>query len=165
MTFSLNQGEMENCSEEYNAGIYWTWREKRQSVQRALLPSAMRCRETMSSYSDSRCRRFAFPVKKIDFHCQGISDLELSMSGIWASIELGCALRKAKIPGFETICVYSGEQKPETLQRINEENGLSFCGYLAGEEVEKRLGRSIFLIIIEAFGVGVVCRTRYSLST
>lgn len=85
MTFSLNQGEMENCSEEYNAGIYWTWREKRQSVQRALLPSAMRCRETMSSYSDSRCRRFAFPVKKIDFHCQGISALELSMSGIWAS--------------------------------------------------------------------------------
>ena len=121
---------------------------------------------------------FGFPVQTVRISCEenrfslprdqrsGIVYVgNLGIHRIDPLIELGCALRKAKIPGFETICVYSGEQKPETLQRINEKNGLSFCGYLAGEEVEKLLGRSKFLIIIEAFGKEAVCRTRYSLST
>ena len=112
---------------------------------------------------------FGFPVQTVRISCEenrfslprdqrsGIVYVgNLGIHRIDPLIELGCALRKAKIPGFETICVYSGEQKPETLQRINEKNGLSFCGYLAGEEVEKLLGRSKFLIIIEALSLKIV---------
>lgn len=121
---------------------------------------------------------FGFPVRTVRISCEenrfsrpsdqrsGIVYVgNLGVHRIDPLIELGCALKKAEIPGFETIFVYSGEQKPEILQCINEENGLTFCGCLAGEEVEKLLGRSKFLIVTEAFGKGSVCRTRYSLST
>lgn len=123
-------------------------------------------------------RLFGFPVQTVRISCEenrfslpsdqrtGIVYVgNLGIHRIDSLIELGCALRNAEIPGFETIRVYSGEQKPEILQRINEKYGLSFCGYLAGEDVEKLLGRSKFLIITEAFGKESVCRTRYSLST
>ena len=98
---------------------------------------------------------FGFPVQTVRISCEenrfslprdqrsGIVYVgNLGIHRIDPLIELGCALRKAKIPGFEMI-----------------------CGYLAGKEVEKLLGRSKFLIIIEAFGKEAVCRTRYSLST
>lgn len=80
-------------------------------------------------------------------------------------IELGRVLKEAGIPGYETIRVYSGERNPRILQQINEENGLTFCGYLSGECVGSVLTASKFLIFTEAFDRKSISRTKYSLST
>ena len=89
----------------------------------------------------------------------------LGINRIVPLVELGRALKEAAITGFETIDVYSGERNPATLQQINKENGLTYCGCVPEQEVERLLGASKFIIFAEAFDKHSVCRTKYSFST
>lgn len=121
---------------------------------------------------------FGFPVQTVrissevnqnalsDNQRKGISYVgNLGMNRIVPLIELGKALKTAKLFGFETIRVYSGERNPVILQQINEENGLTYCGQLSEREVDKVLGASRFLVFTEAFDRKSVSRAKYSLST
>ena len=89
----------------------------------------------------------------------------LGINRITPLVELGRALKAAQVSGFETIRVYSGERNPAILQQINENNGLTYCGCVSGQEVERILGASKFIIFTEAFDKKSICRTKYSLST
>lgn len=89
----------------------------------------------------------------------------LGINRIAPLAELGRALKQAGLPEFPTIQVYTGEKNPAILQQINEENGLTNCGYLPGNQVEALLGKSKFLLITEDFGEQSIRRTKYSLST
>lgn len=121
---------------------------------------------------------FGFPVQTIRISSdanpaalpraqrEGISYVgNLGIDRITPLIELGRALKAAQLPGFETIRVYSGERNPATLAQITEENGLTFCGRLTEQGVERVLGASKFLILVESFDRSAVRRTKYSLST
>lgn len=89
----------------------------------------------------------------------------LGINRIVPLTELGRALKAAAMTGFETINVYSGERNSAILQQINEENGLTYCGCISEQEVERLLGASKFIIFAEAFDNKSICRTKYSLST
>ena len=89
----------------------------------------------------------------------------LGIDRITPLVGLGRALKAAQLSGFETIRVYSGERNPVTLAQITEENGLTFCGRLTEQGVERVLGASKFLILVESFDRSAVRRTKYSLST
>lgn len=121
---------------------------------------------------------FGFPVQTIRISSdanpaalpraqrEGISYVgNLGIDRITPLIELGRALKAAQLPGFETIRVYSGERNPATLAQITEENGLTFCGRLTEQGVERVLGASKFLILVESFDRSAIRRTKYSLST
>ena len=121
---------------------------------------------------------FGFPVQTIRISSdanpaalsraqrEGISYVgNLGLDRITPLIELGRALKAAQLPGFETIRVYSGERNPATLAQITEENGLTFCGRLTEQGVERVLGASKFLILVESFDRSAIRRTKYSLST
>lgn len=121
---------------------------------------------------------FGFPVQTIRISSdanpaalpraqrEGISYVgNLGIDRITPLIELGRALKAAQLPGFETICVYSGERNPATLAQITEDNGLTFCGRLTEQGVERVLGASKFLILVESFDRSAIRRTKYSLST
>lgn len=89
----------------------------------------------------------------------------LGINRIVPLTELGRALKAAAITGFETINVYSGERNSSILQQINKENGLTYCGCISEQGVERLLGTSKFIIFVEAFDDDSICRTKYSLST
>lgn len=89
----------------------------------------------------------------------------LGINRITPLVSLGRALKEAAIAGFETIHVYSGERNPAILQQLKEENGLTYCGRIPTQEVERVLGASKFIIFTEAFDRSSICRTKYSLST
>lgn len=89
----------------------------------------------------------------------------LGINRITPLVKLGRALKEATITGFETINVYSGERNPSILQQIDEKNGLTYCGCIPEQEVERILGASKFVIFTEAFDNNSICRTKYSLST
>lgn len=89
----------------------------------------------------------------------------LGINRITPLVSLGRALKEAAIAGFETIHVYSGERNPAILQQLKEENGLTYCGRIPAQEVERVLGASKFIIFTEAFDRSSICRTKYSLST
>ena len=89
----------------------------------------------------------------------------LGINRIVSLAELGRALKASAITGFETINVYSGERKSSILQQINKENGLTYCGCISEQEVERILGTSKFIIFAEAFDNNSIRRTKYSLST
>lgn len=121
---------------------------------------------------------FGFPVQTIRISSdanpaalpraqrEGISYVgNLGLDRITPLIELGRALKAAQLPGFETIRVYSGERNPATLAQITEENGLTFCGRLTEQGVERVLGASKFLILVESIDRSAIRRTKYSLST
>ena len=121
---------------------------------------------------------FGFPVQTIRISSdanpaalpraqrEGISYVgNLGIDRITPLIELGRALKAAQLPGFETIRVYSGERNPATLAQITEDNGLTFCGRLTEQGVERVLGASKFLILVESFDRSAIRRTKYSLST
>lgn len=121
---------------------------------------------------------FGFPVQTIRISSDanpaalpreeraGISYVgNLGIDRITPLVGLGRALKAAQLPGFETIRVYSGERSPATLAQISEENGLTFCGRLTEQEVERVLGASKFLLLVESFDRSAVRRTKYSLST
>lgn len=121
---------------------------------------------------------FGFPVQTIRISSdanpaalpraqrEGISYVgNLGLDRITPLVELGRALKAAQLPGFETIRVYSGERNPATLAQITEENGLTFCGRLTEQGVERVLGASKFLILVESFDRSAIRRTKYSLST
>lgn len=121
---------------------------------------------------------FGFPVQTIRISSdanpaalpraqrEGISYVgNLGIDRITPLIELGRALKAAQLPGFETIRVYSSERNPATLAQITEENGLTFCGRLTEQGVERVLGASKFLILVESFDRSAIRRTKYSLST
>ena len=121
---------------------------------------------------------FGFPVQTIRISSdanpaalpraqrEGISYVgNLGIDRITPLVELGRALKAAQLPGFETIRVYSGERNPATLAQITEENGLTFCGRLTEQGVERVLGASKFLILVESFDRSAIRRTKYSLST
>lgn len=121
---------------------------------------------------------FGFPVQTIRISSdanpaalpraqrEGISYVgNLGIDRITPLIELGRTLKAAQLPGFETIRVYSGERNPATLAQITEENGLTFCGRLTEQGVERVLGASKFLIFVESFDRSAIRRTKYSLST
>lgn len=123
-------------------------------------------------------RLFGFPVQTVRISSgvnaaalppeerAGISYVgNLGIDRITPLVALGRALKAAQLPGFETICVYSGERNPATLAQISEDNGLTFCGRLAEQEVERVLGASKFLLLVESFDRSAVRRTKYSLST
>lgn len=121
---------------------------------------------------------FGFPVQTIRISSdanpaalpraqrEGISYVgNLGIDRITPLVGLGRALKAAQLPGFETIRVYSGERNPATLAQITEENGLTFCGRLTEQGVERVLGASKFLILVESFDRSAIRRTKYSLST
>ena len=121
---------------------------------------------------------FGFPVQTIRISSdanpaalpraqrEGISYVgNLGIDRITPLIELGRALKAAQLPEFETIRVYSGERNPATLAQITEDNGLTFCGRLTEQGVERVLGASKFLILVESFDRSAIRRTKYSLST
>lgn len=89
----------------------------------------------------------------------------LGINRITPLIELGRTLKDAALPGYETIKVYSGERNGAIIEQINENNGLTYCGCVSEQEVEKILGASKFVVFTEAFDESSVRRTRYSLST
>ena len=89
----------------------------------------------------------------------------LGINRITPLVSLGRALKEAAIAGFETIHVYSGERNPAILQQLKEENGLTYCGRIPAQEVERVLGASKFIIFTEAFDRSSICRTKFSLST
>lgn len=89
----------------------------------------------------------------------------LGVNRITPLAELGRVLKSARIPGCETMRVYSGEQNPEIICQINEGNGMSYCGRASAQEVDRILGESKFLVLVEAFDDKSLSRTRYSLST
>ena len=121
---------------------------------------------------------FGFPVQTIRISSdanpaalpraqrEGISYVgNLGIDRITPLIELGRTLKAAQLPGFETIRVYSSERNPATLAQITEDNGLTFCGRLTEQGVERVLGASKFLILVESFDRSAIRRTKYSLST
>ena len=123
-------------------------------------------------------RLFGFPVQTVRISSgvnaaalpreerAGISYVgNLGIDRITPLVGLGRALKAAQLPGFETIRVYSSERSPATLAQISEENGLTFCGRLTEQEVERVLGASKFLLLVESFDRSAVRRTKYSLST
>lgn len=121
---------------------------------------------------------FGFPVQTIRISSdanpaalpraqrEGISYVgNLGIDRITPLIELGRTLKAAQLPGFETIRVYSSERNPATLAQITEDNGLTFCGRLTEQGVERVLGASKFLMLVESFDRSAIRRTKYSLST
>lgn len=89
----------------------------------------------------------------------------LGINRITPLVELGLSLKKAGLTRYETINVYSGEQNSAILQQINKNNGLTYCGCVPEQEVERVLGASKFIVFTEAFDSKSICRTKYSLST
>lgn len=149
---------------------------------RKLAERAAERSKSMITISDAMQRDyevlFGFPVQTIRISsgvnsaalpCEqrkGISYVgNLGLNRITPLIELGRALKEARLPGFETIRVYSGERNPATLAQIREDNGLTFCGRLTEQGVEQVLGASKFLLLVESSDRNAVRRTKYSLST
>lgn len=89
----------------------------------------------------------------------------LGVNRIEPLVALGRELKKASIPGFERIQVYSGDKNPKTLAELTDENGICFHGGAAADDVPKILGSAKYLLHVEAFDRSSVERTRYSLST
>lgn len=89
----------------------------------------------------------------------------LGVNRISSIIELGSALRKAAVPGLNSIDVFSGEKNPQILAQLTEKNGIHYHGAVSPEEVEKILGSARYVIHVEAFDEKSKMRTRFSLST
>ena len=80
-------------------------------------------------------------------------------------IALGRALKRAQIPGFEYIDVYSNERDPNRLSQLTLDNGILFHGAVSQQELKGVLGSAKYLLHVEAFDEVSKNRTRYSLST
>lgn len=81
-------------------------------------------------------------------------------------IRMGRALKSLNEPGCPAcIDVYSGEQDPETLKAMTEENGIRFHGMISPAQVLEVMGRSMAVIHTESFDPGTVPIVRFSVST
>ena len=81
-------------------------------------------------------------------------------------IRMGRALKALGLPGCpDRIDVYSGEQDPEILKELTEENGIRFHGMISAEEVLEVMGRSMAVIHTESFDADTVPIVRFSVST
>ena len=80
-------------------------------------------------------------------------------------MELGRALKAARIPGLEWIDVYSGERNEKTLARLTPENGIRFHGAVPAAQIPKLLGAARYVVHVEARDRKSMARTSYSLST
>lgn len=89
----------------------------------------------------------------------------LGVNRIEPLVDLGRELKKANIPGFERIQVYSNDKNSQTLAKLTDENGICFHGGVSADEVPQILGSAKYLLHVEAFDRSSVERTRYSLST
>lgn len=89
----------------------------------------------------------------------------LGLNRVVPLLELAAQVKKAGIPGYEWVDVYSGEGNPKTLALLTEENGIRFHGAVPAAELTNILGAAKFVLHVEAFDEKSACRTRYSLST
>lgn len=81
-------------------------------------------------------------------------------------IRMGRALKALDEPGCPgVIDVYSGEQDPEILKTLTEENGIRFHGMISAEEVPEVMGRSMAVIHTESFDPDMTRIVRFSVST
>lgn len=89
----------------------------------------------------------------------------LGVNRVQPLIEIGRALKKAGIPGYEYIDVYSGDKNQKNLEQMTQDNGICFHGSVGKEQLEEVLGSTKFVLHVEAFDEESRVRTRYSLST
>ena len=81
-------------------------------------------------------------------------------------IRMGRALKGLDEPGCpKWIDVYSGEQNPEILKTMTEENGIRFHGMISPAEILEVMGRSLAVIHTESFDADTVPIVRFSVST
>ena len=93
-----------------------------------------------------------------------IGNLGLGRSG--QLVRMGRALKELHgehIP--DAIDVYSGEQNPEILKTLTEENGIRFHGMISAEAVPDVMGRSMAVIHTESFDPNLTQIVRFSVST
>ena len=79
--------------------------------------------------------------------------------------EMGKAVRFLGIEGIEGIDVYSGEQNPENLKGLTEENGIFFHGEIPFSEVPERMDECLAVIHTESFDPEIQNIIKYSVST
>lgn len=90
----------------------------------------------------------------------------LSLKRHEALIRLGRALKDLDVPGCpRRVDVYSGEQNPEILKTLTEENGIRFHGLIAPEQVPEVMGRSMAVVHAESFDADTASIVRFSVST
>lgn len=82
-----------------------------------------------------------------------------------ALVETGRLLRKLVRDGSVLLDVYSGENRPEVLKHLTEENGIRFHGAVSAQEVHRVEAESSILLLAESFAPELLERLRYSLST
>lgn len=89
----------------------------------------------------------------------------LGINRVQPLVELGNALKKAGIPGYEYIDVYSADKNQKILNLLTMDHGICFHGSVGKAQLEEILGSARFVVYVEAFDNASKTRTRYSLST
>ena len=89
----------------------------------------------------------------------------LGVNRVQPLVEVGRALKKAGIPGYDRIDVYSADKNPKTLEQLTDDNGIRFHGPVGNQEMDRILGSAKYVLHVEAFDEKSTVRTRYSLST